>query len=362
MSPPTKKAKNVLFFREKFDQLNSGKWELEAGVVLPVVKLQGGKGTFMQAYALASIQAPFTLGSQRFTPFVPSPPVATSNGDLAIRASSPMQTSGLPHLQLFLRSLIDQPGIPPKPTQVLVKAYHREKKELDHVALFEKYMSNSLSQYRKIKEKFPQLPVAEIYNEKTALTQGVFIVEYIPDSIEPSSLNHLSQIQRFFDCAVEHQESFDLKPDNFRVKKTTLKEKFSNNGVEVEIETHEETVKLIDFMEETNEDEFFCNLTQTLGQWVEAWRSRGKTEEEIQKLYTFLTANVRTLNPKLPLDLHPPASLTAFIVESSQVLEKADEPVAHDSNDSMQVDTALPLPAAHSDHLSLLSHPHASDS
>jgi hypothetical protein len=226
--------------------------------------------------------------------------------------------------QTFLLSSTGQPGASPQPTQLLIKAYHGT--DNWRFEVLQRYMTTSLAQYQRLKTKL-QLPVAEIYNESMALQQGVFLVEYVPEAIDPINPDHLAQVHRFFERAIQHSEMLDLLPENFRVQRIVVKEKIRENGVEVEKEKIEEIVKLIDFMEDLEEDELVCCLTQALGKWIDAWRSRGIPETQIKALYSLLTANFEKLNPLLAAHMHPPASLTAFGVETSSASAAVSLPI-----------------------------------
>lgn len=282
-----KTPKNMAFL-EGFNQLEAGLFKLQEGVSLPVTRVEGAKGSYQQAYTLIAIKKPFTLDGKVFTP---APAV---EGPIVLKPEcKPEKKPTLLEPQTF--TFVADPKLEPIHVQLLIKAHHGENTGWNFNTL-EQHMKNALANYENAK-RF-NLPVSEIFNAKSALQQKALVVEYLPDTIDYRNGEHLAQVRTFFNTMIQNEVPFDATPENFRIKKTFVTDSEGNTTIQ-------ETVTLIDFMERANPLNFYSDINQALGQWIEKWHIAGYSTAEIEANYKYLIADFADLNPVAALCINP---------------------------------------------------------
>lgn len=125
-----------------------------------------------------------------------------------------------------------------------------------------KTLENSKKNYNKAK-KF-DLPVSIIYNIETAVTDGFFLAEFIPEAIDLTREDQLAQVRTFFEKSFQNKVPFDLSYSNLRVKN--------------------DVVTLIDFVEKPFEFSNTEKLRSFAIQFLKGW---SKQVLEITKASSF---------------------------------------------------------------------------
>lgn len=121
-------------------------------------------------------------------------------------------------------------------SNILVKLYFIELKcSKAHVKSLPQLMQTSIASYQKGKEL--GIPQATLYNIDTAMKDGFFIVEKIPEELDMECPLQMAQVQILFQTYFKEKFVMDLAPDNLRVK------------TEKTEEGTKQTVVLVDYLE-----------------------------------------------------------------------------------------------------------------
>lgn len=115
--------------------------------------------------------------------------------------------------------------------KVVLKTYNSERSS-SNPAKLSKFLKSSIANYKQAQNL--NLPVATIYNIKTALEDKFFLQEKIPHPANVTNASHISQLRQFLLASLKNQVCFDLLPQNLRV-------------------TEESALTLIDFVEDKSD-------------------------------------------------------------------------------------------------------------
>lgn len=159
-------------------------------------------------------------------------------------------------------------------SEIVIKVYHGIKMGFDSRRL-NKYLDSALTNYKQVIDL--QLPVATIYNAETARSDRAIIQEKVDADIDISNPAHMSQVKKFLDTSLESGILMDLQPANLKVR----------NGV----------VVLIDFLEELKDHNILTTFNLAMKAWVELFKEKGQSPEQIKAHIDQLTKGFDKLNP-----------------------------------------------------------------
>ncbi|MBA2727576.1 MAG: hypothetical protein H0U49_05315 [Parachlamydiaceae bacterium] len=98
-------------------------------------------------------------------------------------------------------------------TEVIFKYFLEYHAKIE--ANVKKYMTNSIANYKQIVEL--GLPCSKIFNIDTAIEDKYYLVEMIPQAVDFTNENHVSQIVEFIKVCSENKVAGDFSYSNFRV-------------------------------------------------------------------------------------------------------------------------------------------------
>ena len=168
---------------------------------------------------------------------------------------------------------------------LLLKAYHgiHFQGRTKFTPALSEYMQNSIDNYNAVQRL--RIPVATIYNLKTALEDRFFIVKKIPHAIDLSRPDHIEQVSALFKKSFQNRVLIDLAFSNLRA---------DDNG----------TVTLVDFVEQPFDFNDKQKMKNFAIKFLNSWRtpvqilcltknlSKSETKEKAQNLLMSLTQDL----------------------------------------------------------------------